>query len=249
MGVLMEYLKKKLGSAHADPSAARVDAGLPLGIKIGSLVSIDPAPLTIAAQAGLVVTGFDGKQAVAAWGKINFSGLIIHRFYFEDGEHMLQFIADTSGKLTEDPMLYMLYQEIFPSSKNEWSNWLANPDKKGDTGFIGFESFNLFDLKKKSKKPVAVYAREWPPGSKAQQVQPEELLERLYTAPTQPATPVRQQAMLYGRSVEKPKGFPDGIDAPNEFVWLSASEYPSGAVVQMYVGTPVPQEAISVVMS
>lgn len=246
MSVLGAYLSRTFSTPpRATP---RIDDKLPLGIKIGSLVNIDPAPFVLAKQAGLLVDQPD-RQQVAAIGKIRYQGNTIYRFYFEDGKHMLQVALDGAGVMADDPFIYKLMPEIRPRSEEEWANWLADPDKKGDTGYIGFKTFDLWDLAATPPAQLASYARAWKE-QLGDQAPVEEFNETLYREPYEGrAVKVRHSDMMYSRVPPNPGAFPAGVDVPDEWALVSASEYPGDSVVQMYVGMPIAKETISVVMS
>lgn len=251
MPTLWEYLTgKRKALAARRPSGPRADDGLPLGIKIGTLVSFDPAPIVLAKAAGSLIEQPADNLPVAAWGRISYDGRTIHRFYLEGGQYMLQLSVEGDGKVSEEIFLYHLVQEIRPQSSDDWATWLADPDKPGDTGEIGTAKFDMLDPRDMSKV-LASYRREWPDDSgNPSQVKPEEFSELLRVSPYGGTSDrVRNQVMLYGRALPKPANYPAGLDDPEEWLLLSASEFPGDAVVQMQVGIPVQEEGIRVVLS
>lgn len=246
MSVLGKYLARVFA---APPRAApRIDGNLPLKLKVGSLVSIEQTAFVIAKQAGLLIDQ-PARRQVAAVGMIPYQGLTIYRFYFEGGKHMLQVAVDGAGKMDGDPFIYKLMPEIHPGSTQGWANWLADSNKKDDTGFIGFQTFDLWDLAKKPPVQLASYARAWKK-ELGEQAPVELLVETLYREPFEGrSVQVRHSSMMYSRVPPNPGAFPAGIEIPEEWLLVSASKYPDDSVIQIYVGMPIAKETISVVMS
>ncbi len=258
MSVLGQYIKDRISPSHV---SARIDNDLPLGLKIGSLVSIEPTPFIFAKRAGLLLDAAPPRQQVAAWGSIDYQGLTTHRFYFEDGVHMLQVLVDGGNVIDGDPFLYKLKAEIRP---DDWSLWLANEDlrdrKTGsmndkrtgvplDSGFIGFKTFDLYDLSKQPPVILGSYARTWKPTVGEQAIR-ERMTESLWREPYDGREiTVEHECMMYGRKPPNPGAFPAGVEVPDEWLLLTKAVYPNDAVVQAYVGMPIAKETISVVMS
>ncbi len=241
MGFFREFLgiqAEKIGLGLRRSPGPRIDDKLPLSMRIGGYVRFDQTPFIISKRAGLLVEP-PSSRLIAAYGKIKFEGFIIHRAYLQDGDrevdHFLQVVTKPDGKIDGAPRLFRLHEELMPGSVDEWSVWLPDPKKPKQSYLIGFESFGLHD---KEGKVLADYRRMWPnPNDINPQVEPRELSETLYTSPQEGSSVrVRHQAMLYGRKPARPEGFPANAVIPEEWVLLSASDYPGTAMAQIHVG-------------
>ncbi len=255
MSLLWDYLKRK-GNSIVVPrsaSAPRIDGSLPLKIKVGSLVSIEPTPVILAQAAGLLVDQPVDRQPVIAYGHFPYAGRHVHRFYLED-KHLLQAVVDGGGAIQEI-MLYRHYDEYRPQ-EGELGNWLLpekQPIKPNDSAVIGYKEYNLFDAET-HQKVLATYARSW--GNRADggpdQAKPEVFTEFLFVQPYEgKSMRVRQSTMMYSRQPPTPAAYPQGIEISGEYVMIECTELPDDTVIQWYVGIPIPatEDSIKVIWS
>jgi hypothetical protein len=241
MGFFREFLgiqRDKVAAGFRRSPGPRIDEGAPLGARIGGYVHFERTPFIIAKAAGLHLDHPSSRE-IAAYGKIRYEGFVIHRFHLQDGDrevdHILQVITAPNGKIDGVPRLYRLHKEIEPSGAEEWSFWLPDPKKPEQPYYIGTQVFGLLD--KDDKTPLADFRRMWPnANTDALQVEPREFTEQLHTSPYDAHIKVRHQAMLYGRQVPRPANFPSGAEPPDEWVMLTAQDFPGAAMMQIHVG-------------
>ncbi len=230
------YISKKieqLGKSMATP-AKRVDANLPLGLKIGSSIIFNDIPMSIAKSVGAHVSA-PSVSTVKGYGRSTFEDLVIHQFYLDDEKHNLQVIASLNGEVKEI-FLFETLEEIHPNSVDDWTTWLRKDAKDvNEAAIIGFQTFELRENLKEGQTP-AIYARVWPSGGAAM-VNPLRQTEYLYINPDLSSVPshIKRECMMYAREPARPADF-IASEVPGEWIFVSATEVDDRAFVQIQAG-------------
>jgi len=232
-GFLKRILQKKIGNAGGSPrpfGGSRVDANLPLGIRIRGIVEIPQVEFILGGD--LLKVKYPGySNVVQFYGSTVMGQSTIHRFYLDSLEntYLLQIVTDGSGKV-EECKLFMVLDEVFPQNTDEWAFWLAEED-----GYIGLNVFQT--------KDQVEYERVWGGDSAEVQaginrVHPLEFLETVYLDPHgEEAKTIKWDSMLYGRHVN---------DQVNEYLLLSAIQDQDEAAVQIMVGLEINPDSLKV---
>lgn len=143
-GVFKHIVKHKLGQQAKDES--RIDIGLPLNLKIGSMVSISEIPFIINSDK-MLITKPNTDHIVMAIGNICISQQISHyKFYLEDVKNPeSNSIVQISTKKdeVEDMMFIQQYDMIRPADEPGWELWLNE-----HLGLIGGPDFKVSDSDK-----------------------------------------------------------------------------------------------------
>lgn len=126
----MKFLKKLLGAsaAEATPKPQPIEASiagidLPLGLRLGGAIAIDPLIFKVAAQK-LGFEGHEGHSTIEAYGMVDLGGgAALHRFYLSD-DAWLQ-VKTTSGQV--DELMYFVFHEtINPPTSSSFKIWVQN---------------------------------------------------------------------------------------------------------------------------
>lgn len=189
----------------------------PLGIRIGSVVSIDATLFTLCQEDSYVE--YPGKDfKVNHFGKYTLGGICFYRFYLEtskESNYLLEVAETESTKKIESITLYQLIDQVFPESEEEWDDWL------GDEGHLGGYNFESPD--------EVQYRRVY--GSTSNKIDPVEVIETVNTEKN--TTTVNHLFMTYQRNMDLGQnlGF-------NELLWVSASEEDGGdsAYIDIWAG-------------
>jgi hypothetical protein len=193
---------------------------LPLDLRPGAIVNLDPAQALLFADAGLTLPLPGGDLVADAVSASAVFGLTIARAYAHAGEaaYMVQF--NCAGDLTvNDATLFYLLQEIYPQSEGDWDVWL------GGRGLIGGPDLNAPNGK--------TYQRDWGDGDQAA---PVALTERIYADPKAPPRVVTHKMMLYSR--------PAGDE--REYCLITADAAPDAAVIRAWIGVDIPLPSLKV---
>jgi hypothetical protein len=235
-------LLKKVGSKKFDElsesferTGPRIDANLPLGLRIKGIVETPQVDFILAGDALKVKYPGPGN-IVLSYGVFPMGKSMFHRFYLgaSDEVYMLQIITDEQ-KNPQDCKLFMPYDEVFP---DDWDFWLSERD-----GYIGYNTFQLQD--------GTQYFRVWDDpereivleqddqGNKITRVPPWEFLETVYLDPWgKQSEMVKHECMLYARAVN---------DQVNEFLLVSAAQDNDGASVQIMTGIALEPVSLKVI--
>lgn len=170
-----------------------VDRNLPLGLYVGASVDLDATPF-ILGGAALKIQPPEERNTVEAFGRINFAGSTLYRFYLRslpgDQESMLQMAVNKDGDI-EECRLFRSFDQVYPRLVEEWAFWLDERE-----GYIGWPAFE-------TKDDQTQYARVWAandpkhvPGFKFS----ETIVMDRYG---QQVETVNHTAMLYGRQINE----------------------------------------------
>ena len=212
----LDFFKKK---------KERVDKDVPLRLRIGAAVSINPTAFLLAGE-DLYAENPGKDNVITAIGIIDYNDFKIYRAYMvkDEEECCLQVIYDPSNDSIEQVTIFSTVDEIYPQDNEEWDEWLDEKE-----GHIGMEVFNTPD--------DVEFDRVWAEGP--EKVHAETFTETIYTDPYgEEGIQVDHQAMLYSRTVE------------NDFIeelFLSAEEEDEGAHVRIACGLVIDYEAVEVV--
>ena len=214
-----------------------VDRKLPFDIRIGSSISFDQTPFILYGDKMKITS--PGKECiVAAYGKIELAGSVIHRFYLyenQDKENtsFLQIVVDMHDsndnfqEITEC-RLFKIEDEIFPQSEEEWGFWLDEKD-----GYIGWHSFE--------DKSGNVYEIAWADDDNADRSEPVYFSETLYIDKYgENISVIDNTAMLYGRMIDE-----DNDIAELAFISAEESGNDSG-FIRIYIGIDIIQGSFKV---
>jgi len=206
----------KLSGDGKDPDYPK----LPLDLRLGAIISVDPAQALLFAGADLTVP-LPAEDLVAdAVSASPVFGLTIARAYARLGEatYMVQF--NCAADLTvNDATLFHLSQEIFPASEDAWEAWL------GERGLIGGPDLNAPNGK--------TYQRDWGDGGQADPVL---VTENIYVDPKASPRVVTHKMMLYSREAGDER----------EYCLLSADAAPDAALVRAWIGVDIPLPSLKV---
>ncbi len=233
-GFLKRILQKKMGKIGDSPSpssGSRVDANLPLGIRIRGIVEIPQVEFILGGD--LLKVKYPGySNVIQFYGRTVVSQSTIHRFYLDSLEntYLLQIVTDSSGKV-EECKLFMVLDEVYPQNTDEWAFWIGEED-----GYIGLNVFQT--------KDQVQYERVWggdtaAVGGKINRVRPLEFLETVHLDPYGEQTKtIKWDSMLYGRHVNK---------EVNEYLLLSAVQDQDEAAIQIMVGLEINPDSLKVI--
>ena len=115
----------------------RIDLGLPLNLKIGTFLSINETDFVLNDE--LLTKSPGTEHVVVAIGKFKIDeGIDVYRFYLQGVTNKEESILQISINKTEpvEFTLYRLFDEIEPTTADEWATWLNEP-----AGLIGFKDF------------------------------------------------------------------------------------------------------------
>ena len=231
-----DIAKKKLTWQDQPTDKPRIDKDLPLGIRIGSMLTISSPELILAADK-LKIKAPAGGLTVIAYGSFSIKPFNLHRFYVADNQdslYTLQVITKQDDGSIDEVKLFSLFDEIFTDN---WSFWLDEKE-----GYIGY---SIFDLKDGTR-----YFRDWSNDLeeivlqenndlKITHIPPLEFKETYYSNPYgERIETMEHQAMQYGREV---------AEQVDEYLLVSVADK-SGeyASVQIMVGLPVEPASIKV---
>jgi len=119
-----------------------VDRNLPLGLYVGASVDLDSTPFLLGGAA-LKIKLPGERNTVEAFGRINFAGSTLYRFYLKsmpgDQESMLQIAVNKDGGI-EECRLFRSFDQVYPRQAEEWDFWLNENE-----GYIGWPTFETKD--------------------------------------------------------------------------------------------------------
>ncbi|QWR78846.1 DUF2491 family protein [Candidatus Magnetomonas plexicatena] len=120
----------------------RVDANLPLGIRINGMVRFDESKFVINSDVLKAQSPGGGIHTVAAAEKFMIGSMKIYRFYLEENETKEQSVLQipVSNEEIEGIVLFRIIEEIYPQDEREWDFWLNER-----TGSIGSKYFRIIE--------------------------------------------------------------------------------------------------------
>jgi hypothetical protein len=232
--------KKKLTWGSSTVEKPRIDRDLPLGIRVGSMLSILSVDSILAGDQ-LKIKMPTKDLMVVAYGKFFISPFTGYRFYLsaDSGElFTLQVVLDAKGKV-DDCKLFALHDEIIT---NDWDFWINERD-----GYIGYSVFQL--KPEPDGTPGMTYFRAWDNQSEEiileqngndtlTHIPPVEFAETVYGDPFgNEVRKVKHTSMLYGRDV---------TDTVAEYMMASVAEDSDGASIQILLGLPLEPASVKV---
>lgn len=127
---MLDFLKKAIRARQLEKQPPALPAGpaLPLGLRMGAAVAVDPLPLRMLGSAPLFRLP-DERQMVEARGEIDLGqGARLHRFYLSD-DLFLQVNVD--GSSVEDLKLFQFHDTVKPGSRAALEAWLKPGSELG----------------------------------------------------------------------------------------------------------------------
>jgi hypothetical protein len=201
---------------------------LPLDLRLGAIISVDPAQALLFGGADLTVPLPGDDLVTDAVSASAVFGLTIVRAYARLGEttYMIQFNCNTDLAVN-DVTLFYLTQEIYPQSEGDWDTWL------GGHGLIGGPDLNAPNGK--------TYQRDWGDGDQAD---PVALTEKIYVDPKASPRVVEHKMMLYSRETGDFR----------EYCLLSSDAAPdsaqgsalNSALIRAWIGVDIPLPSLKV---
>ncbi len=207
----------------------RIDEGLPLGVKLDSLLDVDEPALL--AHHGLVHIAFPlFPAAVGTIGKIDLGeGVFAYRCYLEKSEAFIQIVTEDAA--VAECRLFVLDKEVYPGSDADWDLWI-DPE----SGIVGAP-----DVLHGEPEEV-LYTREWADGE--YQAEPVHIRERFLKDPFGEDVIVEeQQAMSYFRVTAGNPEDPGDSDRMDEYLLISVGD----GVVELYLGVDLLEGEITVI--
>lgn len=224
-GRLLKKIFQKKKDSLFKKEVPRNDVDLPLGLRHGALVRIDPS-LAILTRDQSQVKLPSEELYVQGHSKMDIAGVDGFRFYLQqkdkpasetDKTSIIQYFSSGS---TSDLIYFQLLDEIYPSDDEEWEEWL------GDDGHIGSQFFTITE----DDGQEFEYTRCWDDSDRW--VRPEIVVEDLYPAPyNDDKVIIEHQMMLYNRPL------PEDL---TEYLLLSASQTEDEASVSLLHGIKIP---------
>lgn len=138
---MFDFLKKaaraRWNEGRQPPEAP--GSGLPLGLRLGAVVTFDHLPFKMLGNATLLELPAD-PQTVEARGVVDLGeGLLLHRFYLTD-DLFLQ-VAMRGGRV-EQIKLFQFFDTVTPGSRNALEAWLKPGSRLGAMRYeVGGKSF------------------------------------------------------------------------------------------------------------
>jgi len=197
-----------------------VDRNLPLGLYVGASLDLDATPFLLGGAA-LKIKLPGERNTVEAFGRINFEGSALYRFYLKsmpgDQESMLQVAVDKGGGVQEC-RLFRSFDQVYPSQAEEWAFWLDEKE-----GYIGWPAFETKDDQTQYLRVWAANDPDHVPGFKFSETI---FLDRY----GQQVETINHTAMLYGRTINETHQIV-------EYMWVGAEEHGSHqALINLLVG-------------
>lgn len=226
--IFKKILTKKKDQAISQ-DRERIDTDLPLGFRLGGLVSLEQADFIIHRDK----LNFDnpGKDhVVKAWGSFELFGVKFHRFYClgkENEEQSIIQVSEVDGK-PEDVRLFRNFEEVTPQDDTEWEDWL------GKNGHIGQGEFGWDD---EDGTPVD-FVRVWDSDLQGR-TNPAHFVETIHTDPYgEDPLQMVSDTMLYSRPLDEEKA---------EYLMITAEQTEEEACVRLIVGLDIGHNDIEVV--
>jgi hypothetical protein len=170
-----------------------VDRNLPLGLYVGATVDLDATPFLLGGAA-LKIKLPGERHTVEAFGRVNFGGSTLYRFYLKsmpgDEESMLQLAVNKAGGIDEC-RLFRSFDQVYPHQVEEWDFWLNEKE-----GYIGWPAFETKDDQTQYPRVWAADNPDHVPGFKFS----ETIIMDRYG---QQVETVNHTAMLYGRWINE----------------------------------------------
>ncbi|MCU0754341.1 MAG: YjfK family protein [Xanthomonadales bacterium] len=134
---MLDFLKKAFRARQLEKQPPPLSGGqaLPLGLRMGAAVTVDPLPLKMLGAATLFHLPED-PQVVEARGEIDLGqGTRLHRFYLSD-DLFLQ--VNAQGASVEDLKLFQFHDTVRPGSRSALDAWLRPGSELGQRQVTAF---------------------------------------------------------------------------------------------------------------
>jgi len=253
--IIKSVVSTKVWSAReARKNAARVDGNLPLGLRIGAMVSFDDVPFILYESIGGLVKQPQIHSRIVGYGKQPVIGGLMHRFYLDgDSKHVLRYVTDPDGNLIENELrLFQQIEEFTNLDLEGWNSFLGNPDDEDASYWIGYEWYcpdiEGFDVEQPYIRQVDDDNADDDSDNLLANPQIKPLMadETVYGNPTaEQGKRQSRQFMLYGRSLGKEGG---DIDVP-EYCTLSQVDDGAEQWVEVLAGIELKPTDIEVVQT
>lgn len=229
MSLLSNYAQTKIEQAKTPQVVIHRTADVPLDMSQGAAVTISSIALTLATtKGGLIKDDIAPSQGISLVGKFNLAGHTVFRSYLTGNEGAYIESSTINDKTTFQ--LYTPYDEIVPSTKDDWDFWLSDVD-----GYIGAPVFQS-----KDEDGPKQYQRVWQPGPT--RVSPQKLFEQVMDS-TGTRSVIEHRAMQYARKLG------DQPNAPIEYMVVSAVTSHGESSVNLWLGVDLQPSDIQVFQS
>lgn len=183
---------------------------LPLDLRPGALINLDLGESLSFQGLDLSFPLPEGESVAEGVSCMEVFGLKIVRAYSRRDDQLYMFQLNCQPDLTvNDLTLFMLLEQIYPASSEEWETWL------GQGGLIGGLDLNAPNGKS--------YRRDWGDGDYADPVEANELV---FSDPAEAPRSVAHKMMLYSRE----------LGESSEYALLTADEESKQVLVRAWVG-------------
>lgn len=231
--IFTKILEKKKDAFFAKDEPV-IDNNLPLGFRIGALVTLDQSDFTLFRDQ-LMFSSPGVEHTVVGWSKFDLHGYTHHRFYLkgkENNEESIIEVVMDKGQVAE-VRLFRDFDQIFPSSHADWEDWL------GENGFIGDGYFQIIDEDNETgDELVTEYKNQWSEGRST----PATFLEEVHLDKYgETSVSQRSTLCLYGRDLI------EGDDNAKEYLYISEEENSGEAYVRMLMGKPIGEADLKIV--
>lgn len=134
---MFDFLKKAIRARQLEGQPPPLTGGLalPLGMRMGASVVVDPLPLKMLGAATLLRLPQD-PQVVEARGEVDLGqGTRLHRFYLSDD---LFVQVNVTGASVEDIKLFQYHDTVRPGSRHALEQWLKPGSELGQLHVTAF---------------------------------------------------------------------------------------------------------------
>ena len=230
--IFKKILTKKVDAVTAKDRET-IDKNLPLGFRLGGLVTLDQSDFIIHRDK-LQFKSPGQEHVVKAWGEYEIHGNKFYRFYLlgkeNEAESVIE-VAMVDGIVSELKMLQN-FDEIVPETADDWDVWLNKDD-----GLIGDEIFEVVENEDTEEEEVITYHNQWGDG----RIAPVSFTETLYLDKYGDNTEqVETTGILFGRPINED-------ELAVEYLMVGQEENDENAWIRMLIGINIGESDIKVV--
>jgi hypothetical protein len=163
MGLLNIFKKVVSKSVDGDTTTPEIrKTHVPLGLHQGSIVTLPEVELALASANGSIINAPEGNSIISSVREYTLFNCKIFECGFKDSLDFIQIIEN--GGNTVETTYWQVYDEVHPTSTEDWGIWLGTRDTTSQwgatneqrvTGLIGSQQFQI------DGPPPILYHRLW----------------------------------------------------------------------------------------